>query len=781
MEDKVPGPVKGYQKQVKKEEKPIKPPKPKGNYAPSPTAQKWPVLAEAIEKGNVDVVKKLIEEGINVNIGRNGITPLMLAASKGQTELAEIFLQAGVNINATDDDGSTALHKAAVDQAGTAIIELLIHSGIDVAALNNSKKTALMLAEEAKHRDIVLLMKKDQQKLETDAREWEAFLNSPEGRPYKQKKLQDSLASISKFIWLPPVALGVAGMVLGALFHAVILTAFIGIVLGLLASLAGYVLQENTRRYLDGLEPLPYLDIHMVREKHKAGEKITVGKKSRHAIAEKPALHAPAVVAAEMHQEAVTHLAHADKPATAEVPADHAPLNDALDLHLDAAPESRPHHAPAEKPALAKKPATRPGLNLRVVAAAAGALVLVLIAGSLFLYRGPLSNWYYAKKIERAGLDFSGQAFLAEVSKNNEEAVDLFIKAGIPIDAKNKKGQTALTIAAEKGNVNMLGKLTTLDAALLSHADADGNTALMIAARQGKEESVKALIEKGAEVNYVVPAIEGAATPLQAVLDVADFSAAHMIVTNSLLQHGATVTGKNTAGRFPLLFAAEHGRTDAAALLIEKGAEVNDTDLKGNFPLLLAACKGESALVTLLLDKGANMQMALPDGQTPLMCAAREGREDTVKVLLERGAAVNAGTKDGNTALTAAARTGNVAMVKLLLEKGADPSAGFLPGPFIGLNGKAIAISAKKGKLGDVLGKIAKTASLDGYTVALASKPEQKVNVRIKGAWNKVLAEVATKNHLSLVVKDTTVFVLPYDPAAIKREVLQTTPVAAVP
>ncbi|OGW33573.1 MAG: hypothetical protein A2X58_07465 [Nitrospirae bacterium GWC2_56_14] len=781
MEDKVPGPVKGYQKQVKKEEKPIKPPKPKGNYAPSPTAQKWPVLAEAIEKGNVDVVKKLIEEGINVNIGRNGITPLMLAASKGQTELAEIFLQAGVNINATDDDGSTALHKAAVDQAGTAIIELLIHSGIDVAALNNSKKTALMLAEEAKHRDIVLLMKKDQQKLETDAREWEAFLNSPEGRPYKQKKLQDSLASISKFIWLPPVALGVAGMVLGALFHAVILTAFIGIVLGLLASLAGYVLQENTRRYLDGLEPLPYLDIHMVREKHKAGQKITVGKKSRHAIAEKPASHAPAAVAAEMHQEAVTHLAHADKPATAEVPADHAPLNDALDLHLDAAPESRPHHAPAEKPALAKKPATRPGLNLRVVAAAAGALVLVLIAGSLFLYRGPLSNWYYAKKIERAGLDFSGQAFLAEVSKNNEEAVDLFIKAGIPIDAKNKKGQTALTIAAEKGNVNMLGKLTTLDAALLSHADADGNTALMIAARQGKEESVKALIEKGAEVNYVVPAIEGAATPLQAVLDVADFSAAHMIVTNSLLQHGATVTGKNTAGRFPLLFAAEHGRTDAAALLIEKGAEVNDTDLKGNFPLLLAACKGESALVTLLLDKGANMQMALPDGQTPLMCAAREGREDTVKVLLERGAAVNAGTKDGNTALTAAARTGNVAMVKLLLEKGADPSAGFLPGPFIGLNGKAIAISAKKGKLGDVLGKIAKTASLDGYTVALASKPEQKVNVRIKGAWNKVLAEVATKNHLSLVVKDTTVFVLPYDPAAIKREVLQTTPVAAVP
>jgi ankyrin repeat protein len=327
----------------------------------------------------------------------------------------------------------------------------------------------------------------------------------------------------------------------------------------------------------------------------------------------------------------------------------------------------------------------------------------------------------------------------------------------------------------------MLGKLTTLNAAQLNEADANGNTALMTAARQGKEQCIKALIEKGAEINYVVPAIEGAATPLQAVLDVPDFSVAQMNVVNFLLQHGATVTGKNAAGRFPLLFAAEHGRADAAALLIEKGAEVNAADLKGNFPLLLAACNGDSALVTLLLDKGANMQMALPDGQTPLMCAAKEGREDAVKVLLERGSVVNARTKDGNTALTAAARTGNVAMVKLLLEKGADPSTGFLPDPFIGLNGKAIAISTKKGKLGDVLGKIAKTASLDGYTVALASKPEQKVNVRMKGAWNKVLAEVATKNHLSLVVKDTTVFVLPYDPAAIKREVPQTAPVAAVP
>lgn len=745
MEDKVPGPVKGYQKQIKKEEKPVKPSKPKGSYAPSPTAQKWPVLVEAIEQGNVDTVKKLIEEGINVNLSRNGVTPLMLAASKGNTGIAEVVLQAGVNINAKDDDGWTALHKAAVDQTGTAIIELLMQSGIDVAAQNNSKKTALQLAEAAKHRDIVALMKRDQQKAETDAREWEAFLNSPEGRPWKQKKLHESLTSFRKFIWLPPAALGGVGLVLGALFHAVILSGAIGLALGLLANLVWYALQWQAGRYLDTLVPLPYLDIHMVREKHKAGEKITVGKRSRSSFAQELARPSPADDGPEMHR-------------------DTAVLQNDGDLaRKDAAP--------------AKKPAAESKVHLSGTAAPVFAMVLLLIAGLLFLGRGPIVKWYYAKKITLTGIAFSSQDFLTEVAKNNEAAVDLFIKAGMPIDATNDAGQTALMIAAEKGHTGIVGRLAALDAALLTHADANGNTALMAAARQGREQSIKALLEKGADINYVVPAREGAATPLQAVLDVPDLTAAHMSVVNYLLQQGANVGGKNSAGRFPLLFAAEHGRVDAAALLIEKGADVNSADLKGNFPLLFAAGSGNAGLVALLLDKGAYMKMTSPDGQTPLMRAAQEGRSDAVKVLLERGAVVNARALDGSTALTAAARAGSADMVKLLLEKGADPARGYLPDPFISLNGKEVILNAKKIKLSDVLGRIAKTATLDGYTLTLASKPEQKVSFQTKGAWNRVLAEVATNSHLSLVVKDRAVFVIPYDPAVIKPEGLITSTV----
>ena len=174
--------------------------------------------------------------------------------------------------------------------------------------------------------------------------------------------------------------------------------------------------------------------------------------------------------------------------------------------------------------------------------------------------------------------------------------------------------------------------------------DAGGNSALMAAARQGHDAVVQLLIERGADVNYMVPSHEGAASALQAALDAPDFKEAHMNIIRRLLHSGADVKGRNSAGRSPLLFAADHGRWEAAGLLIEKGADVNEADLKGGFPLLIAACNGYDRFVGLLLEKGANLAMTTPDGQTPLMCASQGGHGGAVSLLLNKGANVNAKT-----------------------------------------------------------------------------------------------------------------------------------------
>jgi ankyrin repeat protein len=500
-------------------------------------------------------------------------------------------------------------------------------------------------------------------------------------------------------------------------------------------------LQKKIRAYLDDIGPLPELDIHILREKRKAGEPLTYERNFETILAEEANDKQPADNAPELGPD--------NSPPEQE--ADSAPVDESSDV---------------EAPELKKKG------NLKTIKYALFALVIIMLIGAIIINRGSLAKWYYAQKLAKRDIPLSEQAFLAEVSKNNEEAVDLFIKAGINAAAKNEKGQTALIIASEKGYVNLLNKLVKLNAALLNHCDKSGNTALMTASSKGQENIVQSLVENGADVNYTVPSNEGAASALQAALDASNFKEEHMRIVKYLLQNGAHVKDRNKAGQFPLLFAADHGRTEVARLLIERGADVNDVDLKGSFALLSAACKGHSGFVTLLSEKGANMKMALVDGQTPLMCAVKEGHVDTVKALLERGVTVNAKTTSGFTALTDAARMGNVDAVKMLLAHGADPGHGYIPDSFMSLNGRAIAVKAKKNKISDVLGRIAKTASQDGYVINVDSKMEQRITLKAKASWNKVLHELATKNHLLLVVKDKEVFVLPYDPAAIKHEAI---------
>ncbi len=734
MDDhKVTGPSKGYQKQVKKTDKDARP-KPKANVKvdySSPTAKKWPLLLEALQKGDLEAVKTLIEEGVNVNLIRDGVTPLMIASSAGRTEIAEAILQAGVNVNEKSDDGWTALHKAAFDQKGPAIVDLLMQSGIDVEAKNKSGKTALNLAGEKGHREIVRAIKKHQAQLGIDAQEWEDFLNSSEGKPYKRQKLYETLTLYSKLLWLPPLVLGGAGLFLGYLLGVVILSAFIGIIVGLLVDFAYYYLDTSTRKYLDNIGPLPELDIHTLRMKRMAGEPILGGKKEGPVSDEE--------LAASRSDDTVT----------------------ASDGVLSSI-EEEPGSATDLESSDAETPAFEVRGNRALVTVIIAVLVILILSGVAFINREPLSKVYFTKMLEHQGIPFTEQAFLGEVAKNNEQTVDLFAKAGINKDAANEKGQTALIVASEKGLTTILEKLIKIQGTTLNQFDKSGNTALMTAVRRGREQAVKILVENRADINFMVKSDDGAATALQAAVDAPDFKEEHLRILQYLIEKGANVNGRNTRGQSPLLFATDHGRTEAAKGLIEHGADVNDTDQKGNFPLLIAACKGYPFLVTLLVEKGANTGMALPDGDTPLMCAAREGSADTVNVLLEKGVNVNAKNSSGSTALTEATDTGNVDIAKLLLMRGADPGTGSLPVSFVALPGRAIAITAKKKKIADILERIAKTASQDGYAIKAESMTDRKSTITAKASWNRVLIDFAKKNRLLLVVKNKEIFVFPY-------------------
>ncbi len=733
MEQKTPISSQGYQKKSNKNIQPLSPTKKKETHDySSPIAKKIPLFMDAISSGDISAVQKFIDEKMNVNISRSGDTPLMLAASKGHPAIVQAILQAGANINEKSDDGWTALHKAAYDQAETAVVDLLMESGIDHEAKTKSGKTALQLAEEKHHRDIVRVINKYQQQLKIDAQEWEEFLKSPEGKPFKLSRRRDSLAFLFKFWWLPLLLLVCGGLALGILFNAVVIAGIIGVVTGTCVSLPLLIIGYRLRAYLADIGPLPYLDIHMVREKRKRGEPIIIEKNS------------------DANPEGATEGSTSEEPFHD---------SEATMIHAEDVPDN--HKPPAERDRHALSSSAR--RTMKIAGYAVVALFIILLVALLVRNKDTLTQWYYAKKLEHAGVKFSEQAFLAAVSTNNEETVNLFIQAGMKLDVKNEQGQTALIIASEKGHANMISRLLQLDAGVTRHFDAGGNSALMTAARQGQGAVVQLLIERGADVNYIVPSREGAASALQVALDAPDFKEAHLNIIRRLLHHGADVKGRNSAGRSPLLFAADHGRWEAADVLIENGADVNEADLKGGFPLLIAACNGYDRLVGLLLEKAANPAMTSLDGQTPLMCACREGHGGTVSLLLNKGANVNTKTAAGTTALTEATRTGDVAIAQLLLARGADHSSGYVPATFKTLKGRAVAVNAKKiKKISDVLGILSKTAVQDGYTIHYdINKMGQKTTMKVKGPWNKLLNDLTVKNRFVLVVKDKSITILP--------------------
>lgn len=154
-------------------------------------------------------------------------------------------------------------------------------------------------------------------------------------------------------------------------------------------------------------------------------------------------------------------------------------------------------------------------------------------------------------------------AFANSLELGDVQQARTWLDAGLPVNFKASRIGNGLMIGAWEGNLELM-------ALFLSHgADIDsvnenGETALALAAWRGQKAAVAWLLERGARIN---------AGPRQwSALHYAVF-AGHEEMAGMLIERGADINALSTNGSSVLMMAVYEGREALARKLIELGAD----------------------------------------------------------------------------------------------------------------------------------------------------------------------------------------------------------------
>jgi hypothetical protein len=116
-------------------------------------------LITAPDGGHCEIVEWLLNRGADPNLREDEgfLTPLHVAAGRGQVEISRMLLQHKVDQNALDKHGQTPLHLAS-QQGHIDVARLLLEHGVDVNAQDNNRSTALHLASEESKLEVARLL-----------------------------------------------------------------------------------------------------------------------------------------------------------------------------------------------------------------------------------------------------------------------------------------------------------------------------------------------------------------------------------------------------------------------------------------------------------------------------------------------------------------------------------------------------------------------------------------------------------------------------------------------
>jgi hypothetical protein len=185
--------------------------------------------------------------------------------------------------------------------------------------------------------------------------------------------------------------------------------------------------------------------------------------------------------------------------------------------------------------------------------------------------------------------------FFRAVNVDDDRTVRALLAAGLDPNVTNPQGQPGLVLAMKDDSPKVAAVLLAHPAVRVDAVTAADETALMMAAMRGRLEWVQRLSARGAALQR----------PGWAPLHYACSGPDGAEVTRYLLDQGVDVDARSPNGTTPLMMAARYGSHDAAELLLKRGANVRLRNDRGLTALDFARAVGRDRLAERIAQMSA--------------------------------------------------------------------------------------------------------------------------------------------------------------------------------
>lgn len=251
-----------------------------------------------------------------------------------------------------------------------------------------------------------------------------------------------------------------------------------------------------------------------------------------------------------------------------------------------------------------------------------------------------LSQFYHEAEnsINLATTDeLSQRSIIHEACCNTSEkrtfVVELGIKQELNLNSKDISGRLPLHYAAELGRSDLITLLCSTPETIsqLNALDYDAMSPLLLAIDRNHLETVKTLMELGADPAPTNTETHPQYLPLNVACKAGNYEAAVLLLSKPSVKEYQ----RDAEGLLPLHVVAKTGNFQLVPLLTENDADPNALDGFNKWPpILYSASEGHPRTTAALIKAGAKIDIKDEDNFTPLFHASWEGHVNVLNVLI---------------------------------------------------------------------------------------------------------------------------------------------------